>query len=328
MPARQRGGALVERRAARSPRSGCSGSSATGSPTRPRSAGTASRSGRKPFSASSGSSTTSWPANARRARRPGSPGVVTATTSPPDAPGRGGRSPPWSRASGRPRSPGRAPTPKRRAHPAPRSPRAARAAPRPPGRSRRGSIAAASARRMNAGVSSRGSPTPKSMTSTPRSASAPLGLGEPHERVGLAGPRGPGSAARERLQERAVAQRTSAAISTDSSRRWAWAGSPGPKLTASMPAARELGDRASTPAWARPRARRRPRSALDERVAVGHRRRRGVGRRSAARRGRRTAPRSRASASSGERPGRVAEVDVAVDRGRGSTLRAMPPRSA
>ena len=185
----------------------------------------------------------------RRARGRGSPASVTADEVAARRPARGGRSPPWSRASGRPRVSGSSATPKRRPHPAPRSPRAARAGPRRAGRSRRGSIAAASASRMKRGVSSRGSPIAEvDEVDAAAASSAALRLGQARRTGRRAARRGrafrPSSGSeRARRHRGSAAQRARRARRPSSSRRCAWAGSPGPKLTASMPAGAELGHR-------------------------------------------------------------------------------------
>ena len=187
--------------------------------------------------------------------------------------------------------------------PARRSPRAAPAAPRPAGRSTSAQRAAPSASRMNGGVSSRGSPMPKSTTSTPRGQQLALGVGEAHERIRRAGRSrtGEGFIAPPRRPPAPGSSRTSAATEIASSRVCACGGSPGPKLTAGDARRREL-------------RHRRPR-------LLG-RHRRGRRRRSARRPAGRARPRpdgalasirsspwpahssaSRASASSGVRPG-------------------------
>ena len=152
------------------------------------------------------------------------------------APARGGTPPPWSRTSGSPRCPG--PAARRTGgRPTPRSPRAARAARRPAGTRDCGSIASHQrladerrrllARLADAEVDHRhaGRRQPRAW---PRSGA----------RTGTsAGRSARGRASRARTPPARGSERTSAAISTDSSRRCACAGAPGPKLTASRPAA-------------------------------------------------------------------------------------------
>ena len=173
--ARQRGGALVELDASPWPPSGCWGSSATAArrrPSRRRRGRAASRARDR-----AASSTTARRRTAPRGRPPDSRASVTTTRSP------------WAGEHLREVEDGllgalrgddlgvgvqggaEAALP-----PSRRSPRAARAAPRPTGRSSTGSSASACsrARGMNAGVTSRGSPMPKSMTSTPRAIAACL----------------------------------------------------------------------------------------------------------------------------------------------------------
>ena len=96
-----------------------------------------------------------------------------------------------------------------------------------------GVIASASTSRMNAGVSSRGSPIPKSMISTPAARSRARACSS---RTNGYVP-SPASTGERRTRHVPKAsstwkERSSAAISTDSSRWWACEVAPGPKLTA------------------------------------------------------------------------------------------------
>ena len=243
--ARQRGRPLVELERRLAPRSGCWGSSATARATRAqRRAGTASRSGRKPSARRSGSSSTCLPANSAprsghrvAGRRHGHEVAVEDLGELEDrllgAERRDDLGVRVQRDAEAPRAPAR------------RSRPAAPADPRPAGSASVGSIASAIASRMKAGVSSRGSPMPKSITSMPAAARRALGLGQPREGVGAADRSKVGESLtpRRRRPRGRGRQRTSAAISTDSSRRCAWAGAPGPKFTAGMPASGQLGHR-------------------------------------------------------------------------------------
>ena len=223
------------------------------------------------------------------------------------APGRGGTRPPWSRTSGSPRCPG--PAARRSGgRPTPRSPRAARAAPRRSGYLDCGSIAshqrlADERRRLLARLADpevdhrhagrRSRARPRSAARTGTSAGRPA--------------RGRASR-RERLQH--ACERTSAAISTDSSRRCACAGAPGPKLTASMPAAPNsaTGVHACLGATRRSPARdQRARARVAGRDRAGRRQR--VDRQLAAR-AQLAQPRL---GLGGRAAGRVAVVDVRVD---------------
>ena len=99
---------------------------------------------------------------------------------------------------------------------------------------------------MNAGVSSRGSPMPKSMHVDARGRAAARLASVSRTNGYVRRPAQDGGEAHAHAANASQAarwQRTSAAIATDSSRRCACAGSPGPKLTASMPGRAELGDR-------------------------------------------------------------------------------------
>ena len=85
---------------------------------------------------------------------------------------------------------------------------------------------------------------PKSMISTPAARSRAAGLLEAHERVGAEpGEHGGETDAHVPKASRTWKDRSSAAISIDSSRRCACAVAPGPKLTAGKPGGGELRDR-------------------------------------------------------------------------------------
>ena len=233
-------------------------------------------------------------------------------------PARTRRSPPSSRASARSRPPGR---PRRRtaARSTPRPPRGTRAARPRAGTTTPRGCPATSASRMNAGVGSRGSPTPKSITSIPRAARLGAPVVEPGERVllelreerrELASADAP---ARKRL-ERVVGPLELGDLDPLVGRVGV-ARRAGAEVERVEPARGEVGD-------VRPgllRLDREPAGLaqpLDERRAERDVRRaaRTAGSRARARRARA----SRASASSGVRVGRVAEVERRLDPAPGS----------
>ena len=133
-------------------------------------------------SARSGSRSTSLPANGRAALVDGIGRGGHRHERRPRAPGRGGRCPPWSRASGalgvrvqRRAEAARDPAGDRRAQ--------LRQARRRSGRGRRARSRRPRRARMNAGVSSRGSPMPKSIRSAPAASARRARLLQAHERV-------------------------------------------------------------------------------------------------------------------------------------------------
>ena len=96
---------------------------------------------------------------------------------------------------------------------------------------------------MNAGVSPRGSPTPKSMSSRPSRSARAFARSSVLERIRLHRPQGARSPHGRAVPSgsatnaaRTSKHRARQAASTSSSSRWASAGSPGPKFTASTPA--------------------------------------------------------------------------------------------
>ena len=267
---------------------------------------------------------------ARRARGPGSRASVTADAPRRRRPGRGGRSPPWSPASGRPRVSGSSATPKRRRTQRGDRRRAARAGPRPSGRSTAARSPRRSAARMNAGVSSRGSPMPKSISVDARARPASrLASSSADERVGAAAP--------SRTGFRRTAKRSSDRVGCARARRPSTCSSRavGEARVARAEVDRvDAGERrtrrpASRPAWARSPGRRPRRSRAHERRCPRAPRPDGAlrvdrQRRRAARTARAAAPRRPA----GARARRVAVVDAAPTHASGMTLRGDPARDA
>ena len=169
-------------RAARSRRSGCSGSRSRRARARPRRRTRRGRAASR-VSSRSGTVTTSAPGKERAAlvHRVGGSGTATRRRS-PSATCANEKIASFEPSVGTISRPGSTSTPKRRRS-SRRSPRAARAGRPRAGRTRRSSSPATSASRMNAGVGSRGSPTPKSISVE----AARARLGPPRRRAARTG---------------------------------------------------------------------------------------------------------------------------------------------